>query len=148
MKDRQADAAAFWLFDQRKCRAEWARLKGPEGTSTGLARGIWYEIRSHDSTRKTVYLDAGDKEVEVHIDGLAFRADRPVKTIVFFEGQWGERLGEVRYVGNCPGGHEKVLGNRPPTPDEPIRCDECGTDYEWERERETATPSGSDTSAG
>ena len=134
MEDRQAKAAAFWLFDQVKCRAEWARLRGPKGTSTGLARGMWYKIRSHDPTHKTVYLDAGDKEVEVHIDGLAFRADLPVKTTVFIEGQWETPPNEMYYAGTCPKGHECNIGPALPGREETTKCPECDREYEWEYE--------------
>ena len=139
MEDRQAKAAAFWLFDQVKCRAEWARLRGSEGTSTGLARGVWYEIRSHDQTRKTVGLDAGGREVEVHIDGLAFRADLPARTVVFTEGQWGERPGELRCVGNCPKGHRYEIGPAPPRRQETTECPECDREWKWEWEHEGVT---------
>ena len=93
-----------------------------------------------------MHLYAGDKEVEVHIDGLAFRADLPVKTTVFSEGQWGERPGEMRYVGNCPRRHECKIGPAPPRQGETTKCPECDREYEWEFE--TVTPSGSDTPAG
>jgi hypothetical protein len=98
---------------------------------------MWYKIRSHDPTHKTVHLDAEDKEVEVHIDGLAFRADRPVKTIVVFERSWGSRRAESHYVGTCPKGHEYELGPVPPT-QVTTKCPECNREWGWERE--TVTP--------
>ena len=147
MKDQQADDAASWLIDQVKCRAEWARLKGPKWAAMGLRRGRWYEIRSHDPKSRTVRLDAGDKEVEVHINGLDFRADVAVKTTIFHESQWGKRPDEIRYVGNCPKGHEYELGSAPPG-QETTKCPECDREFEWEWEFEAVTPSGSDAPAG
>ncbi len=137
-----ADAAAFWLFDEVGVRGEWARLKYDYAALTGLDRGNWYPIRSHNHKSKTVVL--GSEEVEVCIQYLRFRADIPVKTVVFSEGNWGGHLSSVmNWVAKCPKGHEHELRQSLPARLE-ITCQECGREYEWEYEWEYERPSKGD----
>ena len=128
-----ADAAAFWLFDEVGVRGEWAMLKRDPPAPTGLDRGIWYPIRSHDPQPKTVVL--GSEGVEVNIQYLRFRADIPVKAVVFSEGSWSNHPPSVmNWVAKCLRGHRHELGQRSPVTPE-ITCPECGSEDEWEYEK-------------
>ncbi len=138
-----AASAAFWLFDEVGVRGEWAMLKYDDATLTGLNRGIWYPIRSHNPKPKTVVL--GSKEVEVNIKHLRFRADIPVKTVVFSEGNWADYPRQrTNWVAKCPRGHRHELGQSPPARLE-ITCQKCEMKYEWEYEWEYERPSKGNT---
>ena len=128
-----AASAALWLFDEVGVRGEWAMLKYDDATLTGLNRGIWYPIRSHNPKPKTVVL--GSKEVEVNIKHLRFRADISVKTVVFSEGNWADYPRQrTNWVAKCPRGHRHELAQSPPARLE-ITCQKCEMKYEWEYER-------------
>ena len=64
--------------------------------------------------------------------------DKP-KAIVCVIADWNKQPGkppaEMQYGMKCPEGHKNRLGNRPPMPNKPIRCDECNIDYEWKKKR-------------
>ena len=138
-----AASAALWLFDQVGVRGEWAMLKYDDATLTGLNRGIWYPIRSHNPKPKTVVL--GSEEVEVNIKHLRFRADIPVKTVVFSEGNWADYPRQrTNWVAKCPRGHRRELGQSPPARLE-ITCQKCERKYEWEYEWEYERPSKGDS---
>ena len=134
--DARRDAAAWWLFDQTKIRGVWARLKGGSLASTRLKRGIWYEIRGHDATRKMVAVKVdGEEEEEVVLDYLVVRADAPEKTVVYSTGEWGSPAGEMVHIAVCPKGHLREL--RPGTADSDegfCWCSGCHREfaYEWE----------------